>query len=145
MGTDITTHVEVLTKNGWIHYSKLAIKRHYKFFSELASVRGDSEILGIKEFRGLPSDITEATLFDLNLFGNDDCSWISSSEYLLIYHIPCGILDDDKDVIMIDKEADYFGYFYGNLFSDFALKQELFYELSVKGVLDFRFVFWFDS
>lgn len=133
MGCDIHFHVEVKIEGveGWQHYSTRHVNPSYKLFGCMAGVRSD-EVEPITLPRGLPEDATALTKFHYERWGGDahSASWLSSKEIAEI-RIRMG-----KDF----DESDTFGYLFGGNFSGFER-----YPDERDGVLDVRFVFWFDN
>jgi hypothetical protein len=123
MGCDIHLHQEVKINGVWHHYGCPSVGRSYRLFALMADVRNNGEVEPIAKQKGVPSDITELTKFDLVGWEDDghSHSWLSAGEIELLYDfLDSGHIDD-------------LGYVFGYPWNHIPL-----------GVDDFRFVFWFD-
>lgn len=135
MGCDIHAHSELKINGKWHHMSELDIDRNYMLFTKMAGVRNYDAEIPISEARGIPKDVSELTKFLCDDYGSDghSHSWLSSKEIKEL-------------IIWAEKElkwdafdsSNQFGYLCGNGYDDWKPGD-------IKGLEDFRFVFWFDN
>ena len=135
MGCDIHAHSELKINGKWHHLSEMRIDRCYDLFSKMADVRNYDGIEPISKPRGLPDDCSELTKFISDEYGTDghSHSWLSSEEVIDL--IKWARKKFDWDCF---EDSKQFGYLFGNGFDDYEHGR-------IKGLDDFRFVFWFDN
>jgi len=139
MGCDIHAHMEIKVKGKWLHYDQPRIDRNYHLFALMAGVRNHPSY-GIDPIlipKGLPSDISETTLFCSDDFGEDghSHSWLDGEDLL-------------KTLEFAKKTHEHsfefhndWGYLFGNGYETIKKYPECY----PKGLEDFRLVFWFDN
>jgi hypothetical protein len=145
MGCDIHLHVEVKINGKWEHYNAPDVERHYRLFAKMAGVRNyGNEVQPISLPRGLPTDINAMTKFMSDYEGRDghNHSWLSSAEVAELIKSRAEWEYPHYDPNSNTGGSDLFGYFFGNCFDDFGSPDS---KERLKGVEDFRFVFWFDN
>lgn len=133
MGCDIHAHIEVKIDGKWEHYSALTIRRNYRLFTRMASVRRiDDDVVQVAPLRGLPFDMTTVTKFDAEYWKNDmhHPSWITDKE-----------ADEVEQWFTLGKmyesrhPCEPFGYLFSNGMTYRANDRHT----------DTRIVFWFDN
>ena len=147
MGCDIHSHFEVKINGKWEHYSTPDINRNYRLFEKMAGVRG-SVSNAISPPKGLPEDMSAITNIDANRWFNEigahSPSWLSSSEFKVIYEFHDSLYDLEnygESVKWRQIDEVQYGYLFGNRFKDFESGSEGY----PKEIEDFRLVFWFDN
>lgn len=134
MGCDIHAHSELKINGKWHHMSEMDIDRNYALFERMAGVCG-CDINAIAPPRGIPEDVSELTKFLCDNYGSDghSHSWLSSDEIKCLTKLAQEELGWDGL-----EDGKQFGYLCGNDYADWEPG-------NIKGLEDFRFVFWFDN
>lgn len=128
MGCDIHLSVEKKIDNKWLGvassqfgYNPAACIRDYKFFAELASVRGESSIGRIPN--GIPEDISDLTKIYIEECDGHSFGWATAIDFCNIW----SSVQSDKDP---QRDAYYFYDALGFIDDDED---------------NFRIIFWFDN
>lgn len=163
MGCDIHLHTEVKidydaiipgrergegekTLPRWEHYSQLHVPRNYDLFARMAGVRNYSRIKCMVDPRGIPEDASGVTLYDWLRAQSDwhTPSWLNAKEiFELAEWCKVHIRADRERAILqhFDLEWECRSYFFGNGYAGFYEYPD---ERPV-GIVDVRFIFWFDN
>lgn len=148
MGCDIHSHFEIKINGKWEHYSIPNIHRNYHLFEKMAGVRG-SVSNAISPPKGLPEDMSAITNIDANRWFNEigahSPSWLSSSEFKVIYEFHKSLYDQDTredSTKWWEVDVAQYGYLFDNGFEGFEPGNS---DLYPKEFEDFRLVFWFDN
>lgn len=145
MGCDIHVMLEKKykyeTSDGWVSVNQLPINtgRNYQFFTQLASVRGDSDRLP----KGMPEDACLRTHYEAEQWGQDghSHSWMLAEEFLELYVKHALHPEKVADAMSRKLEGESDNPFFYDLLGKFGYEcddDETYIE-------DFRFVFWFDN
>jgi hypothetical protein len=163
MGCDIHLHAEVKidydkiipgrtsgegkpTPLRWEHYAHISISRNYDLFARIAGVRNYHDIEVMNEPRGLPEDISGVTLFDW-MRGRVDWhtpSWLNAEEIAQLEDWCQANLKapaTQQFPVYWDLEYDSRSYLFGNSYGGFVKYPDE----RRPGLVDVRFVFWFDN
>lgn len=112
MGADIHVYLEAKNEKGDWEYIYVSDKnndkityyhRNYLLFGMLAKVRSISDCPYTKDFRGLPSDVTEEVIKEYNGDCYHSATWYSMAELKLIYEWAKQKYDDDKNTQLLWK------------------------------------------
>lgn len=138
MGCDIHAHLEILTKQGWEHYSKPMIHRNYDLFSKMAGVRGDEIPISLP--KGLPNDLSFITQVEVDHWGETGHthSWLDKDELREVIDFHNNQFDNNN----WKAEHLEWGYICGNGIGYLNTDGEGDYP---DEYLDVRLVFWFDN
>lgn len=130
----------------WEHYAHLSIPRNYDLFACMAGVRNYENIQPMVEPRGLPEDISGVTLFDW-MRGMGDWhtpSWFNAEEIAMLEDWAEKTLTPHPHRAFMghwDLEIETGSYLFGNSYGGFWKWPEE----RRPGLVDVRFVFWFDN
>lgn len=138
----------------WEHYAQISVPRSYTLFARMAGVRNYDGVEVMVEPRGLPEDISGVTLFDWmrgRVRGRADWhtpSWLNAKEIsdlknwcrenLSSSYRSGGILRH------FDLEYESLSYLFGNSYAGLHDYPEETAQYR-PGLMDVRFVFWFDN
>lgn len=147
MNCDIHLHIEVKLNNKWEHYAAPSVPRFYKLFAKMANVRNNGDVQPISEPKGLPSDLTTLTSYDVKRWDSDghshsylDAAEICElSEWLGEIEKHSAITGQRDDVDL--EHHILHTYCFSNRFGGI----HKYPEDRPDGVTDVRFVFWFDN
>jgi hypothetical protein len=137
----------------WEHYAHLHIMRNYDLFARMAGVRNYRGIEMMVEPRGLPEDISGVTLFDWMRARTDwhTPSWFNAKEIAqlsnwcetnLVAHPTLTTAPNGSHLSRHwDLEWETRSYLFGNSYAGFVQYPEE----RRPGLVDVRFIFWFDN
>lgn len=141
MGTDISVHLELLHTETevWHHFGSYRPNRWYPVFGYLAGVRGEGP--PVAPPRGIPSDATELTKWDWEMFGGHTPSHLTRCEMLMVQDLMRRHVDAKWTMTRWMSGGCHDGaYCYQYLFGGDLVPPEW----DWAEWADARYVFWFD-
>ena len=143
MGCDIHFFSEVKLADGqWYCYGSPDLSRNYALFGKMAGVRCPANIMPIAEPRGLPDDCSVVVRWASDDYGEDghSHSYLTASEIAELEDWWREKYKDAPGMRAHFPEIEW-GYLNGNSWGGFMRWPSE----APDGLMDVRFVFWFDN